>query len=384
MKKLIIAAAVASVLAPATVLADTTLYGALRLSAVGGDKGTGDIGGVKNNASRIGLKGTYGEDGGLQGFFNLQGGIDVDGNGLSGTGSGGDAFSSRFAFAGVKGGFGKAVAGRISTPYKMAGLKIDPFYDTSAGPLNGGSNYGLSGLTNGWTNNAIGYVSPKLGGAVTINVTAFLNKEEGTTPTGSTVASLAAAETAAVTAQAAAATAFAANSSAANDTALNAANIALSTARSRVNNVDPDNAYNVGATYSKNGLTASVQYLTGFAGNSSNDNAVRVTGGYKTSAFSIGASFEDIDVRGANNDHTNTYVAGTYKVAPKTTLAASFGSIEDNGVGARDSAGDGFTVGVFQKVASKTTISALYSEVDYDLNSVGDRDVFALGLIQKF
>jgi len=58
MKKMIIAAAIASVLAPATVLADTTLYGALRMSAIAGDKGTGDLGGIKNNASRIGVKGT--------------------------------------------------------------------------------------------------------------------------------------------------------------------------------------------------------------------------------------------------------------------------------------------------------------------------------------
>lgn len=335
MKKMIIAAAVASILAPATVLADTTLYGALRMSAIGGDDGAADLGGVVNNASRIGFKGTYGEEGGIQGFFNMQQGIRTDSSGaVGGTSTG---FTNRFAFAGIKGSFGKMVMGRISTPYKMAGLKTDPFYDTSAGTGAGGANYGLSSLTNGWLNNSLGYVSPKLGGAVTVNAAVFLDEDD------------------------------------------NASNSTLS-------KNPADNAYNVGATYSQNGITASVQYLAGFQGDDSNDEAVRVTAGYKTGAFSVGASFEDIDTRGANNSRENAYVAGTYKVAPKTTLAASFGSVDSDIVGGTglNAEGDGFTVGVFHKIASQTTVSALYSEVDYDLAASPDRDVFALGLIQKF
>jgi len=214
--------------------------------------------------------------------------------------------------------------GRLSTPYKMAGLKLDSFYDTSAGPTDGGSNYGLSGLTNGWRNNALGYVSPKLAGVVTVNAVAFINEDDN------------------------------------NTTDANA-----------------ENEYNVGATYSKNGITASVQHLT-------EREATRLAVGYKASVYSIGLSYEDVDPSGPGNGHTNTYLAGTYKIAPKTTLAASFGNVDDNGTGASDSAGDGFTVGVFHKIASKTTVTALYSEVDYDSNAVGDRDVFAVGLIQKF
>jgi len=64
MKKIILAAAIATVLAPlSAAVADTKVYGALRTSYVNGDKGTATIGGVENNASRIGLKGSYGEDG---------------------------------------------------------------------------------------------------------------------------------------------------------------------------------------------------------------------------------------------------------------------------------------------------------------------------------
>ena len=327
---MIIAAAVASILAPATVLADTTLYGALRMSAVSGDTQTSvagstasDFAGVVNNASRLGVKGSYGEEGGLTGFFHIQAEVTTDGQSTA-------AFDSRFAFAGVKGGFGKVVMGRLSSPYKMAGLKVDPFYDTSAGPTNSGSNFGLSSLTNGFLNNVVGYISPKLGGSVTLNAVAVLDKDDatGTNQLGSDVAS---------------------------------------------------NFYNVGATYSQNGLSASVQYITEIE-------ATRITAGYKTGAFGVGFSYEDVS--GANtaatDDHTQTYLSGTYKVAPKTTLAASYGTVSDNGSGVRNSAGDGYTLGVFHKVAPKTTVSALYSNVDYDLTTNADRNVFAIGLVQKF
>ncbi len=176
MKKILLATAVAAVLSPVAAVADTKLYGAIRASMfVSGEQGGADLGGMVNNNSRLGIKGSYGDEGGLTGFFNIQGKLDTD------TG-GGTGFGSRFAMAGVKGGFGTVVVGRLSSPYKMAGLKLDPFYDTSAGAKNGGSNYGLSSLTNGWLNNVVGYISPKIGGAFTVNAVAVLNEND--TPGG--------------------------------------------------------------------------------------------------------------------------------------------------------------------------------------------------------
>jgi len=343
---MIIAAAVASILAPATVLADTTLYGALRMSAVSGERNGADFGGVVNNASRIGIKGSYGEDGGLTGFFHVQMGADTDGT-TSGVG-----LTSRFAFAGVKGGFGKVVMGRLSSPYKMAGLKVDPFYDTSAGTGHGGANFGLSSFTNGFLNNSIGYISPKLGGSVTINAVAFLDKDDETAMTAASDAIINAGGTAAAAAAAAAA-------------------------------VNAKNMFNVGATYSANGITASVQHMTEVE-------ATRLAVGYKTGAFGVGLSYEDVQNANADtalnkdNGTDHLYLSGTYKVAPKTTLAASYGT-----QGAENSATadiDGYSLGVFHKVASKTTVSAIYSDVDTDTTtgSTGDRSVFAIGLVQKF
>jgi len=325
MKKIILAAAIASVLAPLSAVADTKIYGALRLSAVSGDNSNdgGNDSGVTDNASRIGIKGSYGTDGGLTGFVHIQEGVQTDVNG-------GAAFSNRFAFAGVKGGFGKVVLGRLSSPYKMAGLKVDPFYDTSAGPLNGGSNYGLSTLTNGFLNNVVGYVSPKLGGSVTLNVVAVLDKD---------------------------------------DDAANLIPTALQPAGFNANS----NKFNIGATYSASGITASLQHITEVE-------ATRATIGYKAGPFGLGLSYEDL----ANGDQT--YLSGTYKVAPKTTVAVGIGSVSNTGAGpnVRDDAGDGYSLGVFHKLAPKTTLTAMLSEVDYDAAASNDRDVFAIGLIQKF
>lgn len=286
---------------------------------------SGDNDAFVNNASRIGVKGSVGEDGSLTGFYNIQMAVNAD-NGDANLGT--SALSSRFAFAGVKGGFGKVVVGRLSSPYKMAGLKTDPFYDTSAGPTNSGSNYGLSSLTNGFLNNVVGYVSPKLGGSVTLNAVAVLaGLDNETTPAGT-----------------------------------------------------GDNMFNIGATYNSGPITAALQHITEM-------DATRLSAGYKAGAFGVGFSYETVDNVDLNaattDDFTQTYLSGTYKVAPKTTLAASIGQVADNGTGARNSAGDGFTVGVFQKIAKKTTVNLIHSSVNYD-GATADRDVTSLGFVQKF
>jgi len=319
MKKTLISAAIAaSILAPVSVaMADTKVYGAIRTSVLlAGEKGGADLGGVVNNASRLGVKGSYGDEGGLTGFFNIQEGVQTDANGGSG-------FTNRFAMAGVKGGFGTVVVGRLSSPYKMAGLKLDPFYDTSAGTGNGGSNYGLSSLTNGWLNNVVGYISPKFGGAFSVNLVAVLDKDDNS---------------------------------------------------SNGISADGDNVFNPGITYSSNGITAGVQHITEIE-------ATRLTLGYKAGSYSAGVSYEDNagGIDGAEAIH----LAGTYKIG-KSTLAASYGSIDGTGAATGfNTEGTGFSLGLFQKVAPKTTITAIYSDVDAEIDA-NDRDQFSVGLIQAF
>ncbi len=331
MKKMLLSAAIAAACTvPGAAMAETTLYGNFRWSVIDLDTGapTGSTLQAVNNASRLGVKGAIGE-GGLKGIYHLQMGANNDGDG-SGAGNADEALTDRFYFAGLKGGFGSIIYGRHSTGYKMAGVKQDPFYDTSVGPANGGSNYGYSPATNGFTNNSLAYTSPKIGGAFTINAGIYLDDSD-------------------------------------------------------------EQDYVIGGQYSKGGITAGIQYYqtndvgSVIAATGNDESGLRVYGGYKSKMWSAAINYEQIDTLAtqANGDDTYLHVNGTFNVTPKTKLAAAYGKVEDAVAGAgRSGNGDGFSLGVFQKVLSKTTIYGMYSSVDYD--SAGDRDVIGLGVIQSF
>jgi hypothetical protein len=166
MKKVIYAASVlAMCVTPLSAMADsTTLYGQLRYSLnsvdedfVGGQDGLSG----EDNVSLFGLKGSYGKE--VKTFFHLQTGASVA------DGGGNPAFNQRFFFGGLESDFGKVAYGRMTNAYKFPGFKLDPFYNYSHVNADGefaagGATYGLSGATNGFTDNAVQYVSPSLGG----------------------------------------------------------------------------------------------------------------------------------------------------------------------------------------------------------------------------
>jgi len=324
MKRTLIVAAIATTLAaPAIATADTKIYGNFRASLTTGDlNGADNSAQVVNNASRLGLKGAIGNDD-LKGIYHLQMGANND--------AGGEALSSRFYFAGLKGGFGKVIYGRLSTPYKMAGVKQDPFYDTSAGTSNGGSNHGYSSLNNSFTNNTIAYYSPKIGGGVSFN-----------------------------------------------------ASISIDDAAS------DDHDYGIGAEYATKAFKVGVSHLElgdtpVIALNGGAESATRIYASANVgAAATVAASFESIDFGTADNAKFS-HINGTFKVSPKVKLAASLSSVSDGATGAgRNSSSDGAAVGVFYNVLENTTLSAIYTTVDYDDNSVSDRDGVAFGVVQKF
>ena len=325
MKKLVLAAAIAATTIPAIGSAATTLYGNLRWTL-----GTIETGGVDNgltavnNASRLGVKGSVGEKGGLSGFYHLQMGANPDGNGTTGTGGGPTALTDRFYFAGVKGGFGKVLVGRASSPYKMGGVKIDPFYDTIAGSGNGGSNYGFSSLTNGFFNNVVAYITPKIAGGLTANVVAVIDD-------------------------------------AASD----------------------EHAFNIGGAWSSNGLTAGLQYLSAEPTVFGIDTAIRLHAGYKTKGWSIGLNAENLDSGTSGVDADFVNVSGTVGLG-KGKIAASFGQVDGSLTGGRNAPGSGFTVGYFHNLAKKTEVRLIYSSVDYDAGGPVDRDATGIMLVQSF
>jgi hypothetical protein len=135
---------------------------AIGLSDRGDDAGWAAV----NNGSRLGVRGE-GSEHGFTAFVDLQAGIAVDAEAAAG------AFTQRYYLAGLRGPFGTVTAGRQSPDYKLAGLRLDPFYDTSTLAVTGApptaglhavGSYGLSRLANGFADRVIRYATPSVRG----------------------------------------------------------------------------------------------------------------------------------------------------------------------------------------------------------------------------
>lgn len=123
MKKMLVIAVAAALIAPAAAMADTTLYGKLHASVGSVDTGTGSDTVVESHSSRFGVKGSTELDNGLSATYGLEYGLDIDGDNSR-------ALAARNTFAGVKGNFGEVRIGRHDTPAKLATAGLDAFADT--------------------------------------------------------------------------------------------------------------------------------------------------------------------------------------------------------------------------------------------------------------
>ena len=323
-------------LASSSLYADfnNTLYGDFRFSAGYIDRNSTKSDGftANNNASRIGIKGSVGNSN-LKAIYHLQAGAKNDGAGAGAAAGNNSAFTARFYFAGLKSAdYGSIIYGRHSTAYKMSGLRVDPFYDTSAGLGNGGATYGLSGMSNGFTNNAIAYISPTILGGLSANAAIYIDDSDSNK----------------------------------HDT-------------------------NFGLQYAADGVTAGVQQLiigngsktsnsTGIANTAGVESATRVYGGYKTKDWSLTGSYEFQIAKASNTpDINHLYVAGTYNVMEKTKLAVSVGHVDDGPF-----EGVGWQTGIFYKILPKTEVYALYSGTYLEDDFKNDAHVFTVGVSHKF
>lgn len=323
-KKILLAAAVAVACgAPVAAMADANIYGQLRYSfnSMDADTGAGSTLSGNDNVSLFGLKASAKGDG-VTAFAHLQTGANADPSTA--------AFAQRFYFGGLKGDFGTVAYGRMTNAYKMPGFKLDPFYNLShvgaGGTLAaGGATYGLSGATNGFTDNALQYTSPAMNG-VQVNVGLYVDDgaadEHGT-------------------------------------------NVGLKYSGKN---------YHVGLQFASNDTTAVT-----VPGVIADGDAVRVDGGYKADNWSAGFSFETVDLT-ASTDANYMYLVGKYNATKETQLVLSLGSVSE---GAAE--GSGVNAGVFQTVAPKTQVYATYSTASLDNATTGkDPSVFSVGAIHKF
>lgn len=344
MKKILLALAVVSMVLPMSAMADsTTVYGQFRYSiadvsdngALATGAGAKDGLVAQDNTSLLGVKGSYGDD--IKAYFHLQMGANADRDGghdhwindddsamLNGvdaditTSKGGNtALKQRFFFGGLKGSFGNVKYGRLTNAYKMPGFKMDPLYNTSHLNVNGqyatgGASYGLSGATNGFTDNSLEYTSPKIAGGLTVNLGYYIDDSD-----------------------------------------------------------EDDHATGAGVTYSANGITAGVQTIqnaengTVVPGTTADESAMRVHASYKGEGFKVGVSYETLGME--HGDPTFLFLTGTYGVAEKTDIVATIGMVDadaDTTDGTPE--GTGFSLSVFHGVTTNTKVFASYASVDFD------------------
>lgn len=124
---------------------------------------------LENNASNFRITAAA-QEVGIRAFMAYERGASNDQTGVE---------DVREFFGGMSGRLGTLIYGRKATDYRLAGERLDPFYNTSLAGFNGqfaseGAGYGLSNLTNGYTSNTLAYRTPLLYG-FTGNVGAYIN-----------------------------------------------------------------------------------------------------------------------------------------------------------------------------------------------------------------
>ncbi len=110
------------------------------------------------------------------------------------------------------------------------------------------------------------------------------------------------------------------------------------------------------------------------------ESATRVYGGYKADNYSVGASYEIVNVS-ATAESTYLYITGTYSVDDSTDLVASVGIVDEDVSLAE---GTGMTLAVFREVATNTKAFALYSQVSTDVVGNEDPSTLSIGVQHNF
>ena len=179
MKKSILAVAVlaATTMAATAAVAAPTVYGNVHVSIDTWDKsdtsgaGTNGDPNMVSQTSAIGVKGSEDLGNGLKAIYKLEWQVDVADGGTNPDGSsegGNPGLIKRDQFVGLKGGWGTAAFGTMSTNYKEKGGKVDALYRTvleGRGFMNTQSQlHNGRSLQRGRMTNLVKYTSPKMAG----------------------------------------------------------------------------------------------------------------------------------------------------------------------------------------------------------------------------
>ncbi len=192
MKKSILAIAVlaATTMAATAAVAAPTVYGNVHVSIDTYDKSDGTGAGTNGDpnmvsqTSAFGIKGSEDLGDGLKAIYKLEWQVDVADGGvrIDGSTEGGNAgLIKRDQFVGLKGGWGTAQVGTMSTNYKEKGGQVDALYRTEIegrGFMNTQSQlHNGRSLQRGRMTNLAKYTSPKMAGIQIVLDTTFSDSE---------------------------------------------------------------------------------------------------------------------------------------------------------------------------------------------------------------
>ena len=153
-----------------------------RINNAGKPNSASQLNGGQQSGNRLGFKGTEDLGNGLKAVFLLEQGFKLD----TGASASTDSFYNRQAYAGLSGGFGTVVGGRLYTPHYTFVSGLDPFgagtvgrynnvYSVAAGAVPGSAFGNLTDPVR--VDNAIAYISPSFGGFTVTG--AFSNNASG-------------------------------------------------------------------------------------------------------------------------------------------------------------------------------------------------------------
>ena len=163
---------------------ELSIYGVGHVSADSNDDGNDSQLYIASNSSRLGFRGGQDLGNGLKAVFQFETGVDLSGDGSNdgnGPGTSNNLFSTaRDSYAGLAGGFGTVVAGRLAALNQWL-YDFNLFAD-QIGDL--GNIWGGTGLP-GRANSTIAYLSPKI--ADSLDLVVAYHPENGTTDADATV-----------------------------------------------------------------------------------------------------------------------------------------------------------------------------------------------------
>lgn len=265
---------------------------------------------LENNASNFRISAAA-QEVGIRAFMTYERGASNDALGVE---------DVREFYGGLQSRYGTLLYGRKATDYRLAGERLDPFYNTSVAGFNGefaneGAGYGLSNLTNGFTSNTIAYRSPAARG-FSGNLAAYINENNDREGEGE------------------------------------------------------ETDFGAGIGYANSGwfgLDAGVQHL-GVRGNvvagtpagARDATRFHVSVGHRV--WALGLSLERIAVRDEAEARLHAFLAGSYQVLEDLRFALSLGSVSDS----PSTDGSGGTVGMFYDVTKHLTAHLALRHVTLD------------------